>query len=389
MTTVETIHQSLYGKHNPFLAQILERKRLSRGINKNIWHLEIDIEGSEYNYAPGDSLGIYPQNNPDLVNQLIQKLQWDPSVSITLTTGHIVTGYEALINYLDIHHISRKLLDQLHTHTSDPAEKATLASLLDPEAIEALKQYLKDRDLLDIVEAFPHACAALTPAEFPSILRRLLPRLYSIASAPTIHPNQIHLTLSVVRYTLNDRMHEGIASTYLAERMPLNEPLLRVFIAPSHFRLPKNPHADVIMIGPGTGVAPFRAFMQERAAQAHTGRSWLFFGDQHRETDFLYESEWNQMLQSGSLYQLDVAFSRDQAFKVYVQHVMEAKKEQLWKWIESGAHIYVCGDAKQMAPDVDKTLNFIIQDQGSLSESAASDYIKALKQQKRYQRDIY
>jgi len=220
-------------------------------------------------------------------------------------------------------------------------------------------------------------------------MRRLMPRLYSIASSPAVYAQEAHLTVAVVRYQTNGRDRVGVASTFLADRVQVGGTPVPVFVSHSHFGLPEDGGRDVIMVGPGTGVAPFRAFVQERAAVGARGRNWLFFGDQHRATDFLYEEEWPQFLAQGHLARLDTAFSRDQANKVYVQDRMRENAAELWSWIKGGAGFYVCGDAKRMAKDVDVALHDIVAGQGGLAPPQAAEYVKQMKKDKRYQRDVY
>ncbi len=220
-------------------------------------------------------------------------------------------------------------------------------------------------------------------------MRKLMPRLYSISSAPSKFPDEIHLTIAVVRYETNGRKREGVCSTYLAERARLGQADLPVFVAESHFGLPEDDNVPVIMVGPGTGVAPFRSFVMDRATRGAKGRNWLFFGDQRKEHDFLYADEWAEYLQSGVLTRLDTAFSRDQATKVYVQDRMRENAAELWRWISEGAYFYVCGDAKRMAKDVDAALHALVAEQGKMTPEAAVDWVKQFKKDGRYQRDVY
>lgn len=220
-------------------------------------------------------------------------------------------------------------------------------------------------------------------------LRRLVPRLYSIASSPAMHPEQVHLTVAPVRYESNGRRRHGVCSTFLADRVARWTVPVLVFVTRSHFRLPEDPARDIIMVGPGTGVAPFRAFTQERAAMNAPGRNWLFFGDQHEKTDYLYGDEWRQWLAEGRLTRIDLAFSRDQARKVYVQDRMREAAAELWRWIEGGAYFYVCGDAHRMAKDVDGALHEIIAQQGGRDAATAAAYVQQMKKERRYQRDVY
>lgn len=278
-------------------------------------------------------------------------------------------------------------MEFLHNKVSDPAEKEALAHLLSEDFAEQLKPYLEQRHFIDLLEAFPSA--HLSAQDLVDNLKKLMPRLYSIASSPCKFPQEIHLTIAVVRYQSLEKPRIGVCSTYLADRICLQEPSVPVFVSHSHFGLPEDHRVNIIMVGPGTGIAPFRAFLQERATQPNTGKSWLFFGDQHKATDFLYETEMRDYLQQGVLDDLDLAWSRDQGRKVYVQDKMREKAEKLWAWLQNGAYFYVCGDAKRMAKDVDQTLHDIAQEVGGLSEADAKAYIKDLKKEKRYQRDVY
>lgn len=377
-------------REKPFLARLKERKRLSKGTGKDIWHLAIDLKGSGCNYCSGDSLGIFPQNNPYLVEQLLESLGWKGDETVPPPNGTaLITTYEALLTCYSLTHLSRKLLEWLASQTPTTTESQALQALLNPDSTEAFTAYLQTHDLLDLAQAFPHACRSVPPQAFLQHLRKLLPRLYSIACSPLMHPEEAHLTVSSVRYVFKERPREGVASTYLLERLPLNEAVLPVFIAPSRFRLPTDHQTPIIMIGPGTGVAPFRAFIQERSLQATPGKAWLFFGDRHQAYDFLYEAEWQHYQKIGALHRLDLAFSRDQAFKEYVQDKMRAQATEIWQWLMAGAHLYVCGDAKRMATDVEATLHQIIVEQGRYAAAEATSYLKQLKAQKRYQRDVY
>jgi sulfite reductase (NADPH) flavoprotein alpha-component len=252
---------------------------------------------------------------------------------------------------------------------------------------EELHAYLDQREFVDLLIEYPGA--KFSPQAWVDQLRKLQPRLYSIASSPVLHPHEIHLTVAIVRYQTNNRARAGVATTYLADRAPLHAPAVPVFISHSHFGLPEDPARDIIMVGPGTGIAPFRAFTQERIAQNAPGRSWVFFGDQRRAFDYLYEEEWEGWRAAGKLARLDLAFSRDQAHKIYVQDRMQENAAELWAWIKNGAIFYVCGDAKRMAKDVDLALHDIIARQGGLEPAQAAEYVKLMKKEKRYQRDVY
>jgi sulfite reductase (NADPH) flavoprotein alpha-component len=378
-----------YNKNNPLSAKLVDNRVLNKdGSSKDVRHLVVDIAGSGLTYAAGDSLGIFPTNRPQIVEEIIAVLDatGNEPVSLPLQTGP-VSLREALTARVSLSGPTKKILETLAARTTDPREAAQLAELLAPEAQERRELFLGQREFIDLLEEFPGA--KLTPQEFIDHLRRLMPRLYSIASSPKLHPGQVHLTVAPVRYESNGRRRHGVCSTFLADRVTRRKTPIPVFVAEAHFRLPADLAKDVIMVGPGTGIAPFRAFVQERIATGATGRNWLFFGDQHRATDYLYGHEWEQLRAEGRLARIDLAFSRDQATKVYVQDRMREAAAELWAWIRDGAHFYVCGDAHRMAKDVDATLHQIIATHGGLEAAAAADYVKQMKKDKRYQRDVY
>ncbi|MBI2517347.1 MAG: sulfite reductase subunit alpha [Opitutae bacterium] len=378
-----------YTKDNPLAAKLLENRVLNKdGSSKDVRHLVIDIAGSGLTYSVGDSLGVYPTNRPQLVEEIIELLgaTGNEPVNLPRLTAP-VSLREALNSKVSLSGPTKKILETIAAKTTDPKEKAQLAALLAPEAKEALEIYIGQREYIDVLEEFPGA--RLTPQEFVDHLRRLMPRLYSIASSPKMHPGQVHLTVAPVRYESNFRRRYGVCSTFLADRVTRRKTLIPVFVAESHFGLPEDLAKDVIMIGPGTGIAPFRAFVQERVATGATGRNWLFFGDQHEKTDYLYGNEWKQLLAEGKVARIDLAFSRDQAKKIYVQDRMREAGAELWAWLKGGAHFYVCGDAHRMAKDVDAALHEIIVQHGGLETAAAAEYVKQMKKDKRYQRDVY
>lgn len=378
--------QSIYDKHNPFLAKLTQRRLLNKeGSQKETLHLAVDISGSTMTYTCGDSLGIYPTNAPQAVTDLLQAFKAMGDESVTLPrTGTVITLKEALERHLSLANPSKAFLTELASTATDPAEQAQLRHLLSPEAKEELKAFLNEREYIDIFEAFPSA--TVTPQVLVDNLKKLIPRLYSIASAPLRYPNEIHLTVAVVRYTTHNRPRIGVCSTYLADRCLLDAAVLPVYIAPSHFGLPTDTTKDLIMVGPGTGIAPFRAFLQQRAALKATGRHWLFFGDQRSNVDYLYEEEWKAYEKASLLHRIDLAFSRDQQHKIYVQHRMIERGADIWAWLKNGAYFYVCGDAKKMAPDVDQVLHEIVEQHGKQDPKA---YIRQMKKEKRYQRDVY
>jgi sulfite reductase (NADPH) flavoprotein alpha-component len=378
-----------YTKDNPLPATLLENRVLNKdGSSKDTRHLVIDIAGSGLSYSVGDSLGVYPSNRPQLVEEIIALLGAtgnEPVLPARLTAA--ISLREALTSKLSLAGPTKKALDVLAAKTTSTTEKAQLDALLAPGAEELRETFLGQREFIDLLEEFPSV--KLAPQELVDLMRRLMPRLYSIASSPKVYPGQVHLTLAPVRYESNGRRRYGVCSTFLADRVTRKKTPIPVFVAESHFGLPEDLTKDVIMIGPGTGVAPFRAFMQERVATNASGRNWLFFGDQHEKTDYLYADEWKRWQAEGKLARVDLAFSRDQAQKIYVQDRMREAAAELWAWLQGGAHLYVCGDAHRMAKDVDAALHQIIAQQGGMEPAAATDYVKAMKKEKRYQRDVY
>jgi sulfite reductase (NADPH) flavoprotein alpha-component len=373
-----------YGKKNPFPAPLLERVLLNgKGSAKETWHFELSLEGSGLTYEPGDALAVLPTNAPDTVETLLRAARLSGSESVETKENGSKALAEALRHDLDITALSRAVLEKL----AAASEKPRLRTLLAEENRAELKSYLAGRQVADAVaDFFPEGLPAATLA---TCLRKLPPRLYSIASSPLAHPDQVHLTVAAVRYESHGLPRKGVCSTYLADLVATGTSV-PVFVQPNkNFRLPSEDCTPVIMIGPGTGIAPFRAFVEHRAARGATGRNWLFFGDQHYLYDFLYQLEWQEHLKSGALHRLDLAFSRDQPEKHYVQHRLQHHAADLYAWLEEGAHLYVCGDASRMAHDVHETLLAIVQDQASTSRENAEAYLETLKKSHRYQRDVY
>lgn len=379
-----------YDKNNPYLARITENIQLCKhGSSKDTRHFVVDLGDSGLTYTCGDSLGVFPRNRPEEVKEVIEALGATGDEPVTLPKeDEPMRLADALDGRLSIASPTPKALKAFQDKATDSAELAKLESLLAPENKDSTRDdYLYNRHFIDLLQEFPSAKFA--PQEFVDLLRKLVPRLYSIASSPVKHPNEIHLTIATVRYKANERDRVGVCSTYLADRADLNEWILPVFVASSHFGLPEDTSVDLIMVGPGTGIAPFRAFVQERVATNAPGRNWVFFGDQHEKTDFLYDEEWKAYSEAGQVHKLSLAWSRDQAEKVYVQNKMQESAAEIWDWLEGGAYFYVCGDAKRMAKDVDATLHQIAHEQGGMSEDDAAAWVKQLKKDKRYQRDVY
>ena len=382
---------SLFTKDRPFAARLTENRLLNKpGSAKETRHFVVDLRGSGLNYESGDSLGIFPTNRPEEVEEILRLLgaMGDEPVSpAALKLAAPASLRSVLTDRLALSKPTRRAVETLAARATDADEKAKLTGLLAPESLEVLAAFLYQREFVDLLAEFPSA--KLTAQEFVDQLRKLMPRLYSMASSPRVYPSDAHLTVAIVRYKSNGRGRVGVCSSFLSDRVQLGATPVPVFVASSHFGPPEDGSRDCIMVGPGTGIAPFRAFVQERAATGATGRNWIFYGDQRRGTDFLYEEEWREYLAKGPLTRIDTAFSRDQLLKVYVQDRMRENAAELWAWLKGGAHFYVCGDAKRMAKDVDTALHEIIAQQGGLTLEQAGDYVKQLKKDGRYQRDVY
>ncbi|AKS36698.1 sulfite reductase flavoprotein subunit alpha [Mycolicibacterium goodii] len=359
-------------RHAPVeVALTVNRPLTAPESDKQVRHYEIDLRGSGISYQAGDSIAVHPCNDPLLVDAILAHFGVGP--------GHTIADHDhplgvLLREHLEIRTPSRALLALVAARTADPQAAAAMRAE-PPDA-----SWLYGKDVLDLIRL-----ADLSLDEVVDTLRPLQSRDYSIASSPLVHPDQVHLTVATVRYTNNERSHGGVASTFLAERCER----LRVQLRPNqHFRLP-GPDVPIIMIGPGTGIAPFRAFLQERRATRAPGRCWLFFGDRRRATDFLYGDELHGFVESGTLTRLDLAFSRDQDTKVYVQQRMRENADEFYRWLTDGAHLYVCGDAEHMARDVDTALHEIVARCGGLDAEAAHAYVNDLIKAHRYVRDVY
>ena len=361
-----------YDKNNPFLARLCENTKLNKeGSAKDTRHFVVDVDGSGLGYSCGDSLGVYPSNAEEEVEAVINALGATGEELVTLPrTEDAISLREALTKKLSLASPTRKSLMAFAERAEDSGEKSQLETLLADESKESTATFLAEREFIDLLEEFPSV--RFSPGDFVAGLRKLMPRLYSIASSPVVHPKEIHLTIAVVRYKTNNRQRHGVCSTFLADRVELNEANVPVFITKSHFGLPEDPSTPIIMVGPGTGIAPFRAFLQERVAAQATGKNWLFFGDQHEATDYLYGEEFEAWKAQGHIERLDLAWSRDQDYKIYVQDKMLESKQELWNWIQEGANFYVCGDAKRMAKDVDAALHQIARECGGMSEEDAA-----------------
>lgn len=374
-----------YSRLNPFLASVKERHRLTKpGSGKNTQHVTLDISGSGISYTPGDSLGIYPVNDPHLVEWTLFAMKAKGDESITDKQGETHALRSFLQKKANITEISRKLLTEVSERQNNAEKKVALQHLLSEGQKEALKEYLEVHEVWDLLEE--HSEVHFTPQELCSLLMPLLPRLYSISSAQSVVGDEIHLTVAMLEYETNQTQRRGVCTHYVCNLVPLNEKSVPIYIQPQHgFTVPENTDTSMIMIGPGTGIAPFRAFMQERMAQNAKGKHWLFFGEWNAAYDFFYEPYWRE-LESQGVLKIDTAFSRDQEMKIYVQHRLWEEAQEIWNWIAQGAIIYVCGDAQHMAKDVDAILHQIVEHFG---QTDAKAFMKQLRQDKRYLRDIY
>ncbi len=371
-----------YSRKNPYPAEVLENVVLNgRGSDKEVHHIEMDTEESGLVWEPGDSLGIIPENDPAVVKELIAALGLSPEEQVTGIDGE-VTLQHALTHQYEITTLTRPLIEKYAVQ----AQNESLDALLAEDQREVLAEYMHGRFIIDLVEDYP--IEGITGQDFVRLLRKLPPRLYSIASSHAANPDEIHLTVAAVRYESVGRARNGVASIQLADRS--EDVQLPIYIDHNkNFKLPDNNDAPIIMIGPGTGVAPFRAFMEEREEREAGGDNWLFFGAQHFLTDFYYQTDWLRWRKEGLLTRMDVAFSRDQEEKVYVQDKIRAAGKDVFDWIERGATVYVCGDANAMAHDVHEALLELIGENANLDAEGAADYLKKLQKEKRYQRDVY
>jgi sulfite reductase (NADPH) flavoprotein alpha-component len=371
-------------RKNPFKARLITTRVLNKsGSAKETRHIEISLEGSELTYEVGDALGVLPTNCPTIASEILELLGCDGEEAVPDADGAESSLRHALQHSYQITQPTLSFVQEVARRS--PATCSEWAALLAEDKKAEFEKFWHGREVVDFLKFAPGKFA---PAEFVSLLRKLQPRLYSIASSSKAHPGQVHLTVGTVRYESHGRTRKGVCSTFLADRVEAGG-TVPVFVQTSHgFRLPTDLTKPIIMVGPGTGIAPFRAFLEERRATGATGRNWLFFGDQQRSCDFLYEEELTTMAGAGFV-RLDLAFSRDQAEKIYVQNRMLDNAAELWKWLEDGAHFYVCGDAKRMARDVDAALHQIVQSAGGKSAEDAAAYLQNLKSTKRYQRDVY
>ncbi len=378
----ESVESDGFSKANPFPASVVQNYNLNGIGDKETHHVALSLNGSGLEYEVGDALGVFPVNPPDVVDEMLASLPFG-SATVSAPEGGEISLRDALIHHYDIGTLNKTIIQKWQAKSSSP----TLRALVEADDKKAYDDFCWGRDLIDLV--IDHPADFSNAAEFVSVLKKLQPRLYSIASSPRAHPGEVHLCVGIVRYETFGRKRGGICSTFLADRVA-GEVKPRVFVhSNSAFRLPENGSTDVIMVGPGTGIAPFRAFLEDRKASAAKGRNWLFFGNPHSATDFLYQEELSAFQAEGTLAKLDLAWSRDQKEKIYVQNLMVQNGAELWAWLQNGAAFYVCGDASRMAKDVDQALLKIAEDHGQLAPESAVAFISQLKKEKRYLRDVY
>ena len=370
----------LYSKSNPYSSALLLNRVMTEGSDKETRHFEFSLKESGLSYEPGDSLGVLPVNCPEVVNDLLLATGFSGSEQVQIGEDSFILK-DALLHKFACTVVSKIQIKKFN----EIAQMSALEELLKIENKQALIDYMWGRELIDLFKEYPQQ--GLSVENFIALLRPMPPRLYSIASSLSAHSDEVHLTVAVVRYDSFGRKRKGVCSSYLAERV--GETIPCYFHPNKNFKLPQNQEAPVIMVGPGTGIAPFRAFIEERQTTGAPGKNWLFFGDRSQKTDYLYGNEWETYRKDGILNELDLAWSRDQSEKVYVQHKMLEKGAELWKWLQDGAVFYVCGDASRMAKDVDQALRTIAQQHGSMNEEEATIWIKALQKEKRYLKDVY
>jgi sulfite reductase (NADPH) flavoprotein alpha-component len=373
-----------FTRDNPVFAPLVEKKDLTHNkSSKTTLHLAFSIEGTGITYEAGDACGVLPQNDINLVADILQALHFNGNEQVQCGKAEAVTLHNALTHHLQITRLNRKMI----TEYANVGKCSSLFSMLEPKQQPELDRYVYGRGLIDLLMEYPGVVQS--PEELVALLPKLSPRLYSISSSPLAHAGQIHTTVAVVRYTAHNRERGGVCSTLFADRASISD-RLPLYIQPNkRFRIPDDSDAPMIMIGPGTGIAPFRGFLHERMALGAKGKNWLFFGERSAATDYLYRDELEAMQTDGHLTRLDTAFSRDQADKIYVQDRMLEQASLLWSWLQDGAGVYVCGDASRMARDVHSALLTIVEKQGNMPADTAEEYVQNLKEQHRYHRDVY
>ncbi|MDX1679781.1 MAG: assimilatory sulfite reductase (NADPH) flavoprotein subunit [Akkermansiaceae bacterium] len=371
-----------YSKKRPFPSTVLHNRNLNGPGTKETHHLEFSLEGSGLEYEVGDALAVFPVNDPAVVDEIIKNLPFRPD-EVPGRDGKDIPLREALMAHYDIGALNKGLIKKWQPRSGSPF----LRSLVEADDKQAWQDFCWGRELIDLV--IDHPADFSDAEEFVSVLKKLQPRLYSIASSPQAHPCEVHLCVGIVRYETHGRKRGGVCSTFMADRID-SETKPKVFVHHNNaFRLPEDTAKPVIMVGPGTGIAPFRAFLEQRKIDNAEAKNWLFFGNPHSETDYLYQEEIEEYFSDGTLDRLDLAWSRDQPEKIYVQNLMEKQGAELWKWLDEGAAFYVCGDASRMAKDVDTALRKLIAKHGGMSEEEADEYVATMKKEKRYQRDVY
>ncbi|MCE5097072.1 assimilatory sulfite reductase (NADPH) flavoprotein subunit [Staphylococcus devriesei] len=381
--SIKSAKEKKFSKANPYEAEVLENINLNgQGSNKETRHIEFLLDNFGEEYEVGDCLVVLPQNDPALVDLLISTLGWDPNEQVPITDeGDTLSLEEALTSHFEITKLTKPLLlNAASFFDNDELSEKT-------EDREWVQNYIEGRDFIDLLNDF--ATTELQPENLYQLLRKLPPREYSISSSYQALPDEVHITVGAVRYNTHGRERSGVCSVQFAERIQPGDTVPIYLKRNPNFKFPTEGDTPVIMIGPGTGVAPFRAYMQEREERGFKGNTWLFFGDQHFTTDFLYQTEWQEWLKDGVLGKMDVAFSRDTDEKVYVQHRIAEHSEEFNQWLQNGASIYICGDEKHMAKDVHQAIRNVLVKEQNLSEEEAEDYLKQMKKDKRYQRDVY
>ncbi|MDW4495106.1 assimilatory sulfite reductase (NADPH) flavoprotein subunit [Staphylococcus saprophyticus] len=381
--TVQSAKEKRYSKSNPYKAEVLENINLNgRGSNKEVRHVELLLDNYGESFEPGDCVVVLAQNEPEIVTLLIETLGWDKDIEIPINDdGDTLPLEKALTEHFEITKLTKPLLQK----AAELFGNTELLSQIDNA--EWIQQYVDGRDVIDLLIEFP--TSELKPETFYKLLRKLPAREYSIASSYEATPDEVHITVGAVRYEAHERTRKGVCSVQLAERIQPGDTLPIYLKKNPNFKFPFDEETPVIMIGPGTGVAPFRSYMQEREELGLSGNTWLFFGEQYFTTDFLYQTEWQAWLKDETLAKLDLAFSRDTEEKIYVQHRIAQQSELFYQWLQDGAAIYVCGDEKHMAKDVHDTIRSVIEQEGDMSEADAEAYLTQMKQEKRYQRDVY
>ena len=376
-----------YDRKNPFMATVTEAYCISEGSGKETNHYVVSLKDSGIRYKPGDSLGFYPTNNYELVKETIRKIGAKKKDTIEDKDGEETTLADALHYKFTIHRAGKKFLSAVVKKMNKGKDKEDLKKILDDR--EEVDKYLFTRDCIDILNEYP---VHFTPQEFVDTLSPITPRLYSISSSPKAHPREVHLTVAIVKYNNFERDRFGLATGDLSNRIEVNKTRIPVYIqSTKEFVIPEDRSKNIIMVGPGTGIAPFRAFLEQRIEENGTGMNWLFFGDIHEKSTFFYKDEWFEAMKNGNLQKLTTAFSRDQEHKIYVQHRLLNNSKEIWKWLQAGAYFYVCGDKQYMAKDVHSALIEIAQKEGKLKKEDAENYINQtlMKDERRYLRDVY